>query len=75
MRNRNPSLLVNPKFCVVVVTIVVALRCQLRAALGAAALENESPSLGGHAGTETVGSCALDFAGLKGAFHDDYLDH
>jgi hypothetical protein len=56
------------------VTVAVALRRQLRAALGAAALKNESPGFGCHTGTETVGSCAFDFAGLVCAFHGDYLD-
>ena len=51
------------------------LRRQLRAAFCPAALENESPGFGGHTGTETMGSCALDFAGLECAFHDYYLDH
>ena len=56
-------------------TVAIALRRQLRAAFGASALKNESPGFGGHTGTETVGSCALDSAGLKCAFHGDYLDH
>ena len=56
-------------------TVAFGLRRQLCAALGTAALENESPGFGGHSGTEPVGSCALDFAGLVCAFHRDYLDH
>ena len=67
-------LLVNPEFGVVDVTVASALRRQLRAAFGAAALEYEAPCFRRHTGTESVGSCAFDFAGLKCAFHDYYLD-
>ena len=67
-------LLVKPVFWFVVVTGEFALRCQLRAAFCATALENEAPGFGGHTSTEPVGACAFDFAGLKCAFHDYYLD-
>jgi hypothetical protein len=53
----------------------VLLRRQLRAAFCAAALQYETPGFCGHPGTKTVGSRALDFAGLECAFHDYYLDH
>jgi hypothetical protein len=65
--------LVRLEFCCVVVTVAYELRRQLRAAFCAAALEYEAPGFGGHACTETVGACALDFAGLESAFHDYYL--
>ncbi len=42
---------------------------ELRAAFGAAALENEAACLGRHTGTESVRAGALDFAGLERAFH------
>ena len=58
--------------CFVVVTFC-ALRRELRAAFCAAALENETPGFRGHAGTKSMGACALDFAGLISAFHDCYL--
>jgi len=55
------------------VAVASALRRQLRATLCTAALEYQTPGFGGHAGTETVGSGTLDFAGLECAFHDCYL--
>ncbi len=48
---------------------LTALRRQPCAAFCAATLEHEPPGFGGHAGTKSVGACALDFAGLKCAFH------
>ena len=45
------------------------LRRQPCAAFCAAALEDEAPRLRRHAGTETMGARALDFAGLVCAFH------
>ena len=69
-RNRRLLPLVRLDFCCVVVAFAYALRRQLRAAFGAAALEYKAPGFSGHAGTKTVGACALDFAGLECAFHD-----
>ena len=68
--NRLPWQLFNPDFWLVAVTVADALRRQLGAAFGAAALQHEAPGFGRHASTETVGACALDFAGLECAFHD-----
>jgi hypothetical protein len=62
--------LVRLVFLFVVVPVAYELRRQLRAAFCAAALEYEAPGFGGHASTETMGACALDFAGLECAFHD-----
>lgn len=73
--NRLLFLLVNPEFGFVVVTVTRCLRRQLRAAFGAAALENEAPSLCGHSCTEPMGSSALYFARLKCAFHRNYSDY
>ena len=50
--------------------VTVALRRQLRTAFGAAALKHEPAGLGCHPGTETMGSGALQSAGLVGAFHE-----
>jgi hypothetical protein len=72
--NRKPEPLVNPVFGVVVVTVAGALRRQLHAAFRAAALEHQASTLGGHACTKSMGAGALDFAGLKCAFHREYLD-
>ena len=72
-RNRRLLPLVRLEFCCVVVTVAYGLWRQLRAAFCAAALEYEAPGFGGHACAETVGACALDFAGLKCAFHEYYL--
>jgi len=69
-RNRRLLPLVRLVFCCVVVTVAYELWRQLRAAFCAAALEYEAPGFSGHAGTESVGACALDFAGLESAFHD-----
>lgn len=60
-------------FCFVVVVVAAALWRQLRATLRAAALEYEAPGFRRHTGTETVGACTLNFAGLECAFHDSYL--
>ncbi len=43
---------------------------QALAALGAATLDHEAATLGGHAGAEAVGAFALELARLEGAFHD-----
>jgi hypothetical protein len=69
LRNRLLELLFNPGVARVVATAGDALRRQLGAALGAAALEDETPGLRRHAGTKTVVACTLDLAGLICAFH------
>ena len=40
------------------------------AALCAATVEDLAAALGGHAGAETVGALALQYAGLECSFHD-----
>lgn len=44
-------------------------RHEALAALGTAPRQNQAPAFGGHAGTETMGAHAPDFAGLVSAFH------
>jgi hypothetical protein len=46
-----------------------ALYSQTLAALGATVLDDLTAVCGGHTGTETVGTLALDYAGLKSSFH------
>ena len=43
---------------------------QALAALGATTRQDLTTVLGGHTGTETVGTSALEGAGLESAFHD-----
>ena len=50
------------------------LRRQPSAAFGTTALQDETPGLGRHPGTESVRTCALDFAGLVCAFHGLFRD-
>ncbi len=45
------------------------LRRQFSAALGAAALQDETACLGRHTGAEAMRACALQFAGLIRTFH------
>ena len=47
-----------------------SLRRQLRTAFGTAALEHEATGLRSHTCTEAMSSCALQCAGLIGAFHE-----
>ena len=46
---------------------------QTLAAFGATARQNGAAVFGGHTGTETVGTSALDGAWLESTFHDSYL--
>ena len=55
--------------CSAAVKPAESLRRQFGAALRAAALQYEAASLRRHAGTKTMGACALDCAWLKCAFH------
>ena len=55
---------------VAVSRIRMTLRRQLGTALRAAALEHEAAGFRRHPGPESVGSGALQFAGLIGAFHE-----
>lgn len=43
---------------------------QAGAAARTARVDDLAAALGGHAGAEPVGTCALQTAGLEGAFHD-----
>lgn len=45
------------------------LRRQTLAALGTATVQDMTTTLGGHAGAETVGALALEYAGLESSFH------
>ena len=71
--NRKLVSLVNRSLGFVVVTAAGALWCELRAAFGSPTLQYETPSFSRHSSAESVGSGALDLAGLKCTFHDKYL--
>jgi hypothetical protein len=53
----------------VVVTVTRRLRRQPCTAFGAPALDDKASGLGRHAGTESMRTSALQFAGLESAFH------
>lgn len=50
---------------------MVSLGAQALAPLGSTAIDQQATVFGGHAGAEAVVALALEYAGLKGSFHDD----
>jgi len=48
-------------------------RCETGTAFGAARLQNPAAAGGGHASAKTVGTLAMNDAGLESPLHDDSL--